>query len=280
MSAEVWLITGASRGFGREFARYALEKGCKVAATARKPEAVTAALGEHENLFPVALDVTKQDQIDAAVECVIKHFGRIDVLLNNAGYGIFGALEEVSDAEVRALFDTNFFGAMSLTRTVLPYMRAQKSGRLVFMGSMASFSCDPGGSAYDATKFAVAAMSEALSLEMKPFGVESMVVEPGMFRTDFFDGVSIRTPERTIAAYDNTPARGAMNYCLSHNHQQYGDPRKAAALLYDVVSSEEPMPLWLPVGRDAVKKYERKFAQMVEAIQPYRDRMRDCSFDQ
>lgn len=280
MGTKVWFITGASRGFGKAFAQRALEEGCMVAATARKSETVTAALGEHENLLPLSLDVTKQEQIDAAVQAVLDRFGRIDVLLNNAGYGIFGALEEVSDAEVRALFDTNFFGGMSLTRTVLPHMRAQESGRVVFMGSMASFACDPGGSAYDATKFAVAAMSEALALEMKPFGIESMVVEPGMFRTDFFDGSSIRTPEHTIDAYDGTPARGAMDYCLSHNHLQYGDPQKAAAVLYDIVSSEDPLPLWLPIGRDAVKKYERKFAQMVEAIQPYRDRLRDCSFDE
>ena len=163
-SAPVWLITGASRGFGSEFARVALEHGCKVAATARKPEAVTQTLGEHENLLPIALDVTNQEQIDDAVKKAIDAYGHIDVLVNNAGYGIFGALEEITDAETRAIFDTNVFGAMNVTRAVLPHMRSQKSGRIVMLGSAASLACDPGGALYDTTKAALASLSNVLSL--------------------------------------------------------------------------------------------------------------------
>lgn len=274
-SAPVWFITGASRGFGSEFARVALEHGCKVAATARKPEAVTQTLGEHENLLPIALDVTNQEQIDDAVKKAIDAYGRIDVLVNNAGYGIFGALEEITDAETRAIFDTNVFGAMNVTRAVLPHMRSQKSGRIVMLGSAASLACDPGGALYDTTKAALASLSNVLSLEMKPFGIQSMVIAPGMFRTNFFDGSSIQRLTSPMSVYDNTPARGAEDYCLSNNYQQHGDPAKAAELVYQVVSSPEPMPAWLPLGKDAVKKYEKTLTRMIEALQPYKEAASD-----
>ena len=276
----VWMITGASRGLGSEFAKVAQENGCRVAATARRPEAVRASLGQRDGLLAVALDVTDAGQVAEAVQSVLDAFGRIAVLVNNAGYGIFGALEETTDAETRAIFDTNVFGMMNVTRAVLPAMRAQGSGRIVNIGSMASFACDPGGALYDATKFAVAAVSEALALEMKGFGIESMVVEPGMFRTNFFDSSSIRTLEAPLDAYDGTPARGALEFCLDNNYRQHGDPRKAAQLVYDVVSSDEALPLWLPVGKDAVKKFERKLGGMVDSIQPYRDRCCDCFVDE
>lgn len=276
----VWLITGASRGFGKEFVRTALDHECRVAATARKPEVITATFGQNDDLLPIALDVTDQASIQQAIEATINAFGRIDVLVNNAGYGIFGALEETTDEETRAIYDTNVFGLMNVTRAVLPHMRAQKSGRIVNMGSMASFACDPGGALYDSTKFAVAGLSEVLSLDMKPFGIESTVVEPGMFRTNFFDGSSIRTPQQPLAAYDNTPARGATEYCLDHNYQQNGDPHKAAEFVYRVVSSPDPLPLWLPIGKDAIKKFERKLSDMIESIQPYKEAASNLFVDQ
>ena len=160
-------------------------------------------------------------------------------------------------------------------------MRAQGSGRIINMGSMASFACDPGGTLYDSTKFAIAGMSEALALEMKPFGIESMVVEPGMFRTNFFDRSSIRTPANPLAAYDGTPARGAEEYCLGHNYQQNGDPDKAAAFVYRVVADEDTsLPLWLPVGKDAFKKFEKKLTAMVESVSSYREEGSDLFIDQ
>ncbi len=280
METPVWLITGASRGFGKAFAQAALDHGCRVAAGARKPEAVQAAFGESEQLLPVKLDVTNQLEIKEAVNQVIEEFGRIDVLVNNAGYGIFGSLEETTDEETRAIFDTNVFGMMNVTRAVLPHMRNQGSGRIVNIGSMASFACDPGGALYDATKFSVAAVSEVLSLEMKPFGIESMVVEPGMFRTNFFDGTSIHTPDAPLEAYDNTPARGAEEFCLGHNYQQHGDPQKAAEFVYKVVSSSDPLPLWLPVGKDSIKKFEKKLTKMIESIQPYKDEASNLFIDE
>lgn len=281
MDSPVWLITGASRGFGNSFARIALANGCRVVATARKPAAVVASLGEHDDLLPVELDVTDTQSIKTAVDAAIEAFGRIDVLVNNAGFGIFGSLEEMTDEEMRAIYETNVFGAMNVTRAVLPIMRAQGSGRIINMGSMASFACDPGGTLYDSTKFAIAGMSEALALEMKPFGIESMVVEPGMFRTNFFDGSSIRTPANPLAAYDGTPARGAEEYCLGHNYQQNGDPDKAAAFVYRVVADEDtPLPLWLPVGKDAFKKFEKKLTAMVESVSSYREEGSNLFVDQ
>ncbi len=281
MDSPVWLITGASRGFGNSFARIALANGCRVVATARKPAAVVASLGEHDDLLPVELDVTDTQSIKTAVDAAIEAFGRIDVLVNNAGFGIFGSLEEMTDEEMRAIYETNVFGAMNVTRAVLPIMRAQGSGRIINMGSMASFACDPGGTLYDSTKFAIAGMSEALALEMKPFGIESMVVEPGMFRTNFFDRSSIRTPANPLAAYDGTPARGAEEYCLGHNYQQSGDPDKAAAFVYRVVADEDtPLPLWLPVGKDAFKKFEKKLTAMVESVSSYREEGSDLFIDQ
>lgn len=281
MDSPVWLITGASRGFGNSFARIALANGCRVVATARKPAAVVASLGEHDDLLPVELDVTDTQSIKTAVDAAIEAFGRIDVLVNNAGLGIFGSLEEMTDEEMRAIYETNVFGAMNVTRAVLPIMRAQGSGRIINMGSMASFACDPGGTLYDSTKFAIAGMSEALALEMKPFGIESMVVEPGMFRTNFFDRSSIRTPANPLAAYDGTPARGAEEYCLGHNYQQNGDPDKAAAFVYRVVADEDtPLPLWLPVGKDAFKKFEKKLTAMVESVSSYREEGSDLFVDQ
>lgn len=270
-NAPVWLITGASRGFGAAFAQTALSHGCRVAATARNVDAVHREFGEQDNLLAVQLDVTDLGSVDQAVRQVVDAWGRIDVLVNNAGYGIFGALEETSPDEIRAIFETNVFGTINVTRAVLPHMRQQHSGRIVNMGSMASFSCDPGGTLYGMTKFAVAGMSEALSLDMAPFGVESMVVEPGMFRTNFFDGSSIKTPERKIAEYDGTPARGAMEYCLDHNYLQKGDPMKAAEFVYSVVADPAPLPLWLPVGKDAYRKFEEKLSHMVESVQPYKE---------
>lgn len=276
----VWLITGSSRGFGADFVQIALENGCKVAATARKPEAVTEAFGEHENLLPVALDVTNPEQIARAVQEVINTWGKIDVLVNNAGYGFFGALEECTEQDIRDIFETNVFGLLNVTRAVLPFMREQKSGRIVNLGSMASYACDPGGVLYGATKHAVVGISEALSLEMAPFGVETMVVYPGMFRTSFFGDASMKTPENLMEEYAGTPARGSMDYCLTHDQLQYGDPKKAAQFIYSVVTNPEPMPLWLPVGKDSFKKYEKKLLRMVESIQPYKEAGSDLFIDQ
>lgn len=257
---------------GACFAKRALEEGDCVAAGARRPETVAEALGESSRLLPVALDVTDTSSIASAVKGAIDAFGRIDVLLNNAGYGIFGALEETSDAETRAIYDTNVFGTMNVIRAVLPAMRNQHAGRIVTIASMAGYATDPGGALYDTTKFALVGLMEVLSQELKPFGIESMAVCPGMIRTNFFGSNSMKVPAHTLPAYDGTPARGAMEYCLSHDGRQYGDPEKVAQLVYEVIADPDPLPTWLPVGKDAMKKLFEKCQTMTETAKPYYER--------
>lgn len=195
----VWFITGASRGLGLEIARAALERGDQVAATSRDPR--TIPLPDQEVLAKLALDVTDHAQVEQAVEAATAAFGRVDVLVNNAGYGLFGAVEEVSDTEVRTLFDTNVFGLLAVTRAVVRGMRERRSGRVVNIGSIGGFTTQAGSGAYAATKFAVEGVSEALRAELEPLGIAVTVVEPGAFRTDFLAGTSIRQARHVIDDY-------------------------------------------------------------------------------
>jgi len=175
----VWFVTGASRGFGAGLVTEALARGNQVVAAARRPR------GEQsENLLPVALDVTDEDQAHAAVAAAVREFGRIDVVVNNAGRGLLGAVEEASDSAARAVFDTNVFGVLNVQRAVLPVLRAQRSGRLIQLSSVGGFTGTPGWGIYAATKFAVEGFSEALAGELEPLGIDVTIVEPGLFRTD------------------------------------------------------------------------------------------------
>ena len=268
MQARTWFITGASRGMGLEFARTALQNGQNVVATARKPQAVVDALGEQENLLPVALDVTDIASIGQAVQAAADRFGGIDILVNNAGYGIFGALEETTDAETRAIYETNVFGPMNVIRAALPHLRESDFARIVNIASMAGYATDPGGSLYDTTKFAIVGLTEVLETELREFGIQCMVVCPGMIRTNFFDGSSLKRASKTLDVYEGSAAHAALEYCLSHNYQQHGDPQKVAALVYDVTMSPK-MPLWLPVGKEAMKKLAQKCERMVAETKPY-----------
>lgn len=266
-----WFITGAARGFGAEIARAALAGGDNVAVAVRDPDRLPDDLRNSERVFPVALDVTRTEDIPAAVQSVLDRFGGIDVLVNNAGRGLLGALEEVTDAEARSLFDLNVFGLINVTRAVLPVMRAQGSGKLVHIGSRAGYEGEPGVSMYAASKFAVAGISEALSAEMAPFGVQSMVVEPGVFRTDFLDQSSLSLPENQIAAYDGTPAHITLDWAGEANHTQLGDPAKGAALIYEV-TCQDKLPTHLPLGRDAIERLEVKIAQLHDDLAPWREK--------
>ncbi len=201
-----WFITGAGRGFGLQIARAAVGGGDAVVAAARRPEDLPADLTQSERVLGVALDVTRGEDITRAVDTAVEHFGGIDVLVNNAGRGLLGAVEEISDAEVRSLFDLNVFGLINVTRAVLPVMRAAGHGKIVNIGSRSGFEGEPGVGMYSASKFAVAGISEALAAEMAPFGIQSMVVEPGVFRTDFLDASSLSKTAHRIPVYDGTPA--------------------------------------------------------------------------
>lgn len=255
-ASKVWFITGASRGFGLELTRAALTRGDRVVATARRPETITAALGEHDNLLGVALDVTNEAQAIAAAEAAVARFGRIDVLVNNAGYGLLGAVEEASAQEVEQQFATNVFGVLTVTRAVLPQMRRQRSGRILNISSIGGYAAYPGWGVYGATKFAVEGLTEALDAELSPLGIRATVVEPGFFRTDFLDASSLVRVRTEIPAYADTV--GAMReHMASANHQQPGDPAKLAAALLTLADSETP-PVRLPLGSDTVYRITEK----------------------
>ena len=247
--SRIWLITGSSSGFGRTIAEAALAAGDRVVATARRPETLDDLVaGAPERVLALPLDVTDQGQIDAAVAAARSHFGRIDVLVNNAGYGSVGAVEELDEGELRALMDTMFFGAVALTRAVLPVMRAQGGGAIVQMSSMGGQVTFPGYGAYCAAKFALEAMSESLAAEVAPFGIRVLIVEPGAFRTAF--GGAGMQRSRDIGVYADTvgPTRAAVD---AMDGSQPGDPEKAAAAILQALASDSA-PLRLALGDDAV----------------------------
>lgn len=255
-TSKVWFITGASRGFGALIAKDALQRGDKVVATARDPKVVQAALGNHPNLLAIKLNVTDEQAAIAAAEEAIQHFSRIDVLVNNAGYGLLGAVEESGDQEVKDLFNTNVFGLLNVIRAVVPYMRKQASGHIINISSIGGYASYPGWGAYCATKFAVEALTESLAYELKPLGVMATTVEPGFFRTDFLDSTSLVSTKNSFAEYAETV--GAMrDFAASANHAQPGDPAKLSQALLTLVDSENP-PLRLPLGSDTVSKIMEK----------------------
>ncbi|MER5755970.1 SDR family NAD(P)-dependent oxidoreductase [Streptomyces sp. NPDC002088] len=273
-----WFVTGASRGIGAEIARAALAEGNNVVVAVRNPERVPDDLKNSDKVFAVALDVTDNDSIPQAVEAAVDRFGGIDVLVNNAGRGLLGALEEITDAEARSLFDLNVFGLINVTRAVLPVMRKQGSGRLVHIGSRSGFEGEPGVSLYCASKFAVAGISEALSAEMAPFGIQSMVVEPGVFRTDFLDASSLSVAADRIADYDDTPAHVTLDWIDKANHAQLGDPVKGAALIVEVAAAEK-LPTHLYLGRDTLERLDVKYQQVQDDLAPWREKSAATAHD-
>lgn len=250
MAGRIWFITGASSGFGDAFARHALAKGDSVVATARD----TARLAPLVKLAPERvlaqrLDVARAGEAEAAVHAAVERFGRIDIVVNNAGYGVVGAVEETPDAELRALLDTNFFGAADMIRAALPTLRAQRSGAIVNVSSMGGQMSFAGFGAYSASKFALEGLSEALAAEAAPFGIKVLIVEPGQFRTNLAGSGMRHMPE--LDAYADTV--GATRRFAHDMHQtQAGDPLKAAAAI-DAALTAERTPLRLALGQDAVE---------------------------
>jgi NAD(P)-dependent dehydrogenase (short-subunit alcohol dehydrogenase family) len=273
-----WFITGASRGLGAEIARTALRDGDNVVVAVRNPDRVPEDLMTAGNVLVLALDVTDTAAIPAAVHAATDRFGGIDVLVNNAGRGLLGALEEITDAEARSLFDLNVFGLVNMTRAVLPVMRRQGSGKLVHIGSRSGFEGEPGVSMYSASKFAVAGISEALSAEMAPFGIQSMVVEPGVLRTDFLDTSSLSLAAQRIADYDGTPAHVTLDWVDTANHTQLGDPVKGAALIHEV-TSQETLPTHLYLGPDTIDRLQVTIARIEQDLAPWRDKSAATAHD-
>lgn len=251
-----WLITGASRGFGTLIAERALRAGDAVIATARKPQDINDRLGEHPNLLALRLDVTREDEAHQAVAEGIKRFGRIDVLINNAGFGVLGAVEETSASETERLFATNVFGLLNVTRAVLPHMRARRSGRVINISSIGGYQAYMGWGVYGSTKFAVEGISEALHQELAPLGIQVTVVEPGFFRTDFLDEQSLVKTALVLPDYDETVGK-MRTFAEAANHAQPGDPVKFAEAMLALVNAPNP-PQRLALGSDTIARIEAK----------------------
>lgn len=266
----VWFITGASRGFGALMTKEALAAGDAVVATARNPETVTDAIGSHPNLLPVALDVTNEAQAQEAAAAAVKKFGRIDILVNNVGFGLLGAVEEAATDEIEKMYATNVFGLLKVTRAVLPYMRKQRSGHVLNFSSIGGYVGHAGWGVYCSTKFAVEGISESMAPEVAPLGIKVTVVEPGFFRTDFLAGNSLVVSPPTIPDYVDTPAGGMREMAKQANHAQPGDPAKLAAGIIAMVNSSNP-PLRMPFGSDTVAAIEAKNARVAEELATWRD---------
>jgi NAD(P)-dependent dehydrogenase (short-subunit alcohol dehydrogenase family) len=256
---KVWLVTGTSSGFGRAIVEEAVARGERVVATARDPRSLHDLVARApDRIHPVRLDVTKPEEIKSAVASALERFGTIDVLVNNAGYSVVGAVEETSDEELRAVLEPMFFGAVAMTRAVLPLMRERRSGTIVQITSVGGVTTVPGFGAYCAAKHALEALSEAMAAEVAPFGMHVVIVEPGAFRTRLF-GPAFRVMP-AMDAYQSTV--GTMRSWVEEQEgSQAGDPAKAAKAIVDAVAAGAPS-LRLPLGADAVKSLREKLAQV------------------
>lgn len=257
---KVWLITGCSSGFGKALALKTLEQGYNVAVCARNIDDVQDIIKDHsQTCIPIKLDVTKQSDIDAAVKNVIEKFGRVDVLVNNAGIGYFGAIEESEEEEIRRMFEINFFGLVNMTKSVLPIMRSQKSGHIINITSIGGLIGNPGVGFYNATKFAVDGLSESLSKETAPLGIKVIIVAPSGFRTDWAGRSANESPVR-IEDYESTAGKIKKTIRDSSGNQP-GDPAKAAEAIIQVVESAQP-PLRLLLGAAAFKNANLKLVDL------------------
>lgn len=253
---KTWFITGAGRGLGLAITKAVLEHGDNVVAAVRShPEQLAAELN-NDNLLVVPLDVTNEIQASIAIGLAAEKFGKIDVLLNNAGFGLLAAVEEAPDADIRHMYDTNVFGTLNVIRQMLPVMRAQRSGHIINITSVGGLVGSVGWGLYNSTKFAVEGISEALSKELAPLNIFVTAVEPGYFRTNFLDGSSLNTIPHVIDDYADTVGK-MRSTAVQVNKKQPGDPEKLAAALIAIANADKP-PLHLPLGKDTLASYQTK----------------------
>jgi NAD(P)-dependent dehydrogenase (short-subunit alcohol dehydrogenase family) len=276
---QVWFVTGSSSGFGRAIVEEALHRGHSVVATARRSAALDDLAGRApERVLLADVDVTRPEQVRAAVTAAIQRFGHIDVLVNNAGFSIIGALEETSEDELRATMELMFFGAVATTKEVLSHMRERQSGTIVQITSVGGLTAAPGFGAYCAAKHALEGLSECLSLEVKPFGVRVLIVEPGAFRTALFGAAFRRMP--SMDAYASTV--GAIrSWAAATAGEQTGDPAKAARAIVEVASRPaiSELPLRLPLGSDAVEGIRGKLTNVAADVDRTESIARATAFD-
>lgn len=272
---KVWFITGTSSGFGRALAEEVLAKGDRVVATARKPEVLQDLIEQYPDAArAVKLDVTNTEDAKNSVREAVAEFGRIDVLVNNAGYALVGAIEETSDEQVRQQFDTNVFGVLNVTREVLPVLRRQKSGHIVNIGSVVGIAAMPLLGIYSATKFALEGLSEALAGELAPLGIKTTIVEPGPFSTNAMSS-GVFAEHLLPEAYSTTAQFAEISQQLN---SIAGDPVKAVRLIIEAVESANP-PFRLPLGLTAFEGIEAKLERVKEEISVWRDRAIQTNFD-
>jgi NAD(P)-dependent dehydrogenase (short-subunit alcohol dehydrogenase family) len=274
---KVWFITGAGRGMGVDIAKAALAAGNAVVATGRNPERVREALGEAPDLLVVRLDITASAEAQAAVRTAVDRFGRVDVLVNNAGNFIAGFFEEISPEQFRWQIETNMFGPMNVTRAVLPVMRAQKSGLVVAISSTGGLIGQEFCTAYSASKFGIEGWIESLAPEVAPFGIRTMVVEPGFFRTDLLTPESTNYAKSTIEDYAERTKQTVENW-KAMNGKQGGDPAKLAKALVALSDLDEPPVRWV-AGADAVEAVEKKAQDLLAQVDAYRDVSSDLAHD-
>jgi len=275
---KVVLVTGAGRGMGVDIARAALDAGHQVVATARNAQKVTEALGNHDDLLAVALDVTDPASVQAAVDAAVERFGRVDVLINNAGNFYAGFFEEITPEDFRAQVETNLFGPLNVTRAVLPLMRAQRSGVVVTMSSSAGLIGQEFCTAYAASKFALEGWMESLTPEVAPFGVRTMVVEPGFFRTDLLTPESTSYAQPSIEDYAER-TRQTVAAWNGMNGRQGGDPAKLAQALIGLATFEQPPVRWV-AGADAVAGVEQKAKDLLAQVDAHREISSSLALDE
>lgn len=272
---KVWFITGASTGFGRALAEELLKRNYIVVLTARKPETVMDLCQKYpESTQVIKLDVTCASDIVHSVDSAISKWGKIDVLVNNAGYGIVGAVEEVSESEMLRVFNTNVFGLINLTKAVLPHMRKARSGHIINLSSIAGLVSTPGFGIYNATKFAVEGMSEALAQEVKCFGIKVTIIEPGPFRTDFANRSLAVMPE--MPEYDEAMIV-TRNYIQKVDGNQPGDPVKGAKLMIKLTEIDNP-PLRIPLGKMALDRWNGKLEVFSRDLKEWHQEIINCDF--
>jgi NAD(P)-dependent dehydrogenase (short-subunit alcohol dehydrogenase family) len=265
---KVIMITGGSKGFGFEMVRAALNRNDRVIATVRtEPEKLRDAFNHHPNLLVVTMDVTDETTVKQAVEKAISYFGTIDTLINNAGYGLLGAVEEASDEEVRKQYDTNVFGLLNVIRAVLPVMRKKRSGHIINISSLFGYDAIAGWTIYSSTKFAVEGISTGLAKELSPLGIQVTALAPGLFSTDFLGKGSFAESKTQIPDYEITV--GKVRERISGNHgNQPGDPKKLAELAISITHGGQA-PLHLLAGKDAVEWYKDNAARTDEEIEKW-----------
>ncbi len=276
--AKVWLVTGAGRGLGIDIAQQALAAGHSVVATGRNPDAILQAVGAHENLLAVALDITDPKAATAAAQAAVKRFGRIDVLVNNAGNFYADYFENISADQFRAQIETNFFGPLNVTRAVLPLMRARRSGQVITITSTAGLVGQEFVAAYAASKFALEGWMESLRFDLAPFDIKTMSVEPGFFRTELLvEGASTNWPELSVEDYAQRTHQ-TIEAWKGMNGQQGGDPAKLAAALVTLSDSGD-LPLRFVAGADAMAAVEANLQAIQTQIDAHRDLSASLAFE-